>query len=142
MEGMDREIDATEQQSLADLLKQLSEQSSRLAHQEVELAKTEAAAKAQRLGAGAGAFGAAGIVGLFALGALTAAAILALATAMDGWLAALIVAVVYACLAAILALTGRKEIEAGSPPAPERAIENTKRDVEEAKRSAKQGAAR
>jgi hypothetical protein len=132
-------------QSLAELLRQLSEQSSRLAHQEVELAKAEMNIKAKRLGAGAGAFGAAGLIGLFALGALTAAAILALAIVLDAWLAALVVAAVYGLVAGILALTGRKEVRAGSPPAPERAIESTKRDIEEAKRSARtarEGAAR
>jgi Putative Actinobacterial Holin-X, holin superfamily III len=124
-------------QSLAELLRQLSEQSSRLAHQEVELAKAEMNIKAKRLGAGVGAFGAAGVIGLFAFGALTAGAILALAIVLDAWLAALIVAAVYAAVAGILALTGRKEVKAGTPPAPERAIASTKRDIEEAKRSAK-----
>jgi hypothetical protein len=124
-------------QSLAELLRQLSEQSGRLAHQEVELAKAEMNIKAKRLGAGVGAFGAAGVIGLFALGALTAAAILALAIVLDAWLAALVVAAAYAAVAGILALTGRKEVKAGTPPAPERAIANTKRDIEEAKRSAK-----
>jgi len=124
-------------QSLAELLRQLSEQSSRLAHQEVELAKAEMNIKAKRLGAGVGAFGAAGVIGFFALGALTTAAILALAIVLDAWLAALIVAAAYAAVAGILALTGRKEVKAGTPPAPERAIASTKRDIEEAKRSAK-----
>jgi hypothetical protein len=127
---------------MAELLRQLSEQSSRLARQEAELAKAEMTVKAKHLGAGAGAFGAAGVVGLFALGALTAAAILALAIVLDAWLAALIVGVAFAALAGILALTGRREVEAGSPPAPERAMENAKKDVEEAKTSAREGAAR
>ena len=43
-----------------------------------------------------GMFGGAGVVGLYALGALTAAIVMVLATAMAGWLAALIVAVAYA----------------------------------------------
>jgi hypothetical protein len=127
---------------MAELLRQLSEQSSRLARQEVELAKAEMTGKARHFGAGAGALGAAGVVGLFALGALTAAAILALAIVLDAWLAALIVGVAYAALAGILALTGRKEVKAGAPAAPERALENAKKDVEEAKTSAKEGVAR
>ena len=64
----------------------------------------------KRLGIGAGTFGAAGRVALFAFGALTAAAILAVATAVDAWLAALIVAAVYAAVAGVLALTGRRQI--------------------------------
>jgi hypothetical protein len=134
---------ATEQrideQSLAELLRRLSEQSSRLAHQEVELAKAEMTVKARQLGIGAGAFGGAAIVALFALGALVATAILALATAMNAWLAALIVAVVLGAVAGALALAGRERVAAGTPPAPERAIDSTKHDIQTAKHSVHQG---
>jgi MFS family permease len=125
-------------QSIRDLVKELSEQTQTLARKEVELAKAEVAQKGKRLGIGAGAFGAAGGLAFFAFGALTATLILALATAMDGWLAALIVAVVYATVAGVLAMTGKKQVEAGSPPVPERAIESTKQDIETAKTSAKE----
>jgi MFS family permease len=125
-------------QSISDLVKELSEQTQTLARKEVELAKAEVAQKGKRLGIGAGAFGAAGGLAFFAFGALTATLILALATAMDGWLAALIVAVVYATVAGVLAMTGKKQVEAGSPPVPERAIESTKQDIETAKTSAKE----
>jgi hypothetical protein len=125
--------------SIGDLVRRLSEQTSTLARQEVELAKAEVAEKGKRLGAGAGALGAAALVGLFAFGALTAGAILALATAVDAWLAALIVTVVYALVAAVLALAGKRQVEAGSPPTPERAIVSTKQDIEVAKASAKEG---
>ena len=126
------------ERSIAELVKDLSRQSSELAHKEVELAKAEMAIKAKRLGIGAGAFGAAGLIGLLAAGALTATFILALDTAMDSWLAALIVTVVYGAIAGVMALVGKKRVEAGTPPVPERAIESTKQDVEEAKRSAKE----
>ncbi len=126
------------ERSIAELVRDLSEQSSDLARKEIELAKTEMSLKAKRLGVGAGAFGAAGLVGLFALGALTATLILALATAMDGWLAALIVTAVYAAIAGVLALVGKSRVDAGTPPVPERAIDSTQRDVEYAKRSAKE----
>ena len=78
------------------MVKRLGDQTSELARQEVELAKAELAEKGRALGIGAGAFGAAGEVGLFAFGALTATVILALAEAMDAWLAALIVTVMVA----------------------------------------------
>lgn len=126
------------ERSIAELVTDLSRQSSELAHKEVELAKAEMAIKAKRLGIGAGAFGAAGLIGLLAAGALTATFILALDTAMDSWLAALIVTVVYGAIAGVMALVGKKRVEAGTPPVPERAIESTKQDVEEAKRSAKE----
>jgi lipopolysaccharide export LptBFGC system permease protein LptF len=129
---------AQEERSLAELMKELSTQASTLAQKEVELAKAEMAVKAKRLGIGAGAFGAAALVGLFALGALTATAILALATALAPWLAALIVTAVYAATAGVLALVGKSRIEAGTPPVPEQAVESVKEDVEWTKTKAKQ----
>src|SRR2546429_3070157 len=90
--------------SLAELTKQLSDQATALASKEVELAKAELAMKGKRLGLGAGMFGGAGLVGAYALGALTACLILALATGMDGWLAALIVAAVYGAIGGAMAL--------------------------------------
>ena len=53
-------------------------------------------------------FGGAGLFGVFAFAALTACLIGALDTAMSFWLAALIVAVVYAAVAGVLALRGKK----------------------------------
>jgi MFS family permease len=125
--------------SMSDLMKTLSDQTTTLVRQEIELAKAEMTAKRKQMGIGAGAFGGAAVVGLFAFGALTACFVLALSLAMDGWLAALIVAVVYAAVAGVLALVGRKKTQAGSPPVPERAISSTKEDVEWAKTSAKSG---
>ncbi|HKH40994.1 MAG TPA: phage holin family protein, partial [Solirubrobacterales bacterium] len=58
--------------STGELVKQLSEQASTLARQEVELAKAELTEKARTAGTGAGMFGGAGLLGLLALGALTA----------------------------------------------------------------------
>jgi len=130
-----------EDRSVAELVRELSDQTSALARKEVELAKAEMTIKAKRLGVGAGAFGGAAIVGLFALGALTATLILALATAVEPWLAALIVTAAYAAIAGILALTGRQRVEAGTPPVPEQAIDSTREDVERAKRSAREARA-
>lgn len=126
-------------QSLAELTKRLTEQSSTLAQKEIELAKAELAIKGRRLGMGAGAFGAAGLVGLYALGALTAAAILALAIVLDAWLAALIVAAGYGAIAGVLALTGKAKVEQGTPPVPEQAMKTSKADVEHTKQRVKEG---
>jgi hypothetical protein len=128
-----------DQRSLAELTKRLTEQSSALAQKEVELAKAELAVKGKQIGIGAGAFGAAGLVALYAVGALIATAILALAIVLDAWLAALIVGLVLAAAAGVLALTGKRKIEEGTPPAPEQAIESTKADVEYTKQRAKEG---
>ena len=122
---------------MPELLKDLSEQTTALVRQEIELGKAEMTAKGKEVGIGAGAFGGAAVVGLYALGALTAAIVLALSTVVDGWLAALIVGVVYAAVAGVLALVGKKKTQAGAPPVPERAISSTKEDVEWAKTRAK-----
>jgi uncharacterized membrane protein YqjE len=124
--------------SLAELVRQLSDQSTALARMEVELAKAELAAKGKQIGLGAGAFGGAGLFGFYAFGALTATLILLLADTVDSWLAALIVTAVYAAIAGVLALMGRSRVQEGTPPVPERAIESTKEDFETAKRSAKE----
>lgn len=124
-------------QSLAELTRQLSDQTTELIRKEIELAKAELQQKGKQVGLGAGMFGGAGIFVVYALGALTAAAILALATAMDGWLAALIVALVWAAIAGVLALTGKNRVQEGSPPVPEQAIESVKEDVEWTKQRAK-----
>ena len=122
---------------MAELVRQLSDQTTTLVRQEIELAKAEMTAKGKQVGIGAGAFGGAGLVGLYAVGAITACLILALSTAVAGWLAALIVGVVYAAIAGVLALVGKKKTQAGGPPVPERAISSTKEDVEWAKTRAK-----
>jgi MFS family permease len=127
----------TEDPPISDLLRTLSDQTTTLVRQEIELAKAEMTAKGKQVGMGAGAFGGAGLVGLYALGAITACFILALSTAVAGWLAALIVGVVYAIVAGVLALVGKKKTQAGAPPVPERAISSTKEDLEWAKTRAK-----
>jgi hypothetical protein len=122
---------------VGDLVRELSEQTSTLVRKEVELAKAELAAKGKRAGIGAGMFGGAGLFGLYALGALTAAAILGLATAVAPWLAALIMAVVYGAIAGVLALQGRNKVQAATPPVPEQAVDSTKEDVAWVKTRAK-----
>ena len=78
-------------------------------------------------------FGGAGVFGLYALGALTATGVLALATAVAAWLAALIVAVVLGAIAGILALQGKNKVQEATPPLPEQATESVKEDVQWAK---------
>ncbi len=123
--------------SAQELVKQLADQTTALVRQEVELAKAELSEKGKRAGIGAGMFGGAGALGLYSLGALTAAIILALATALDGWLAALIVAAVYGAVAGVLALLGRTKVKQATPAAPERTVETVKDDVEVVKQRAK-----
>ena len=118
---------------IGELLKQLSQETTTLVRQELDLAKAEMAEKGKKAGKGAGMFGGAGVVGFLALGALTAALILALDTGMKAWLAALIVGLVYAAIAGVLALTGKKEVQQATPPVPEQTVESVKEDVQWAK---------
>ncbi len=123
---------------IGELLKQLSEETSTLVRQELELAKAEMAEKGKQAGLGVGMFGGAGIVGFLALGALTTCFIAALAPAVDHvWLAALIVAVVYAAIAGVLALTGKTRIKQAVPPVPEQTQDSVKEDIEWAKTRAR-----
>jgi hypothetical protein len=131
--------ESRDQPSLSELTKQLTTQASALAQKEIELAKAELALKGKRLGVGVGAFGAAGLIGLYALGALTAAAILGLENLLEPWLAALLVAIAYGALAGVLALAGKKKVEQGTPPVPQEAIESAKTDVEYTKQRVKEG---
>src|SRR3954451_25223101 len=123
--------------AVGELVKELSEQTSLLVRQEVELAKAELAEKGKKAGAGAGMFGGAGLFGFFAFAALTATFILALATADAPWLAALIVTVVYGAVAGVLALQGKNKVRDATPPVPERAVDSTKEDVAWVKTRAK-----
>jgi uncharacterized membrane protein YqjE len=116
-----------------ELLKQLSEETTRLVHQEIELAKAELTQKGKQAGMGAGLFGGAGAIGFLALAALTTCFILALDAAMPAWRAALLVAVVYGAVAAVLAMQGRNKVKQATPPVPEQTIETVKEDVEWAK---------
>jgi hypothetical protein len=52
---------------------------------------------------------------------------------MDVWLAALIMTAVYAALAGVLALVGKKRVSEATPPVPEQTVETVKEDVEWAK---------
>ena len=112
-----------------ELVKDLSTQVSTLVRQELELAKVELTAKGKQAGIGAGMFGGAGLFALYGVGALVACAILALSTAVAGWLAAMIVAVVLFAVAGVLALMGKSRAQRATPPVPEQTVETVKEDV-------------
>ena len=118
---------------VGELLKQLANETSTLMRQELDLAKAEMLEKAGKAGPGFGMWGAAGAMALLALGALTAFLILALDGAMPNWLAALIVALVYATIAGLLYLRGKRKVDEAGSPVPEKTIETLKEDVQWAK---------
>jgi uncharacterized membrane protein YqjE len=123
---------------MGELVKQLSDQTTHLVRAEIELAKAELAAKGKQAGIGAGMFGGAGLLGFFAFGALTAAAIAGLSTAVATWLAALIVAGAYLIIAGIAAVMGKGRVQRATPPLPQQAIDTTKTDVQVTKARVKE----
>jgi uncharacterized membrane protein YqjE len=116
-----------------ELLRELSDQTTTLVKQEIELLKAELTEKGKTAGVGAGMFGGAGLFGVFAFAALTTCIIVALNEVMPLWLAALIVTVVYAAVAAVLGLRGRDKVQEATPIAPEQTTESVKEDVQWAK---------
>jgi len=127
------EADARER-SFGELAKSLSQDVSTLVRQELALARAEMTRKGRKAGPGLGMFGAAGVIGLAAVGALTAFFILALSEAgLDGWLAALIVTIVYGAIAAFLAMRGREKVGEAGSPVPEQTTETIKEDIQWAK---------
>jgi Putative Actinobacterial Holin-X, holin superfamily III len=122
---------------LGELVQDLSRQTSTLIRQEMRLAQAELTEKGRHAGKGAGMFGGAGLVALYGVGALVAAAILGLATVIEPWIAAAAVGAGLLLVAGILALTGKKELDEAGPPKPEQAIESMQLDVETVKARAK-----
>jgi hypothetical protein len=120
------------ERSVPDLLKQLSQETSTLVKQELDLAKAELSQQGKRAGMGAGFIGGGALFGLGAFGAFTACLIALLGLAMDTWIAALIVTAVYGAIGAFLAMRGKDKIQEAAPPA-EQTVETLKEDVEWAK---------
>lgn len=118
---------------VGELIKRVTEQTSRLVREELHLAQLEMQAKAKHAGIGVGMFGAAGVVALFGVATLVATAVLALATALDAWLAALVVAVVLLVSAGVMALAGKHQVAEATPPIPEQAIDSVHEDIDEIK---------
>jgi membrane protein len=122
---------------LGELVQDLSRQTSTLIRQEMRLAQAELTEKGRHATRGAGMFGGAGLVALYGVGGLIAAAILGLATVLEPWIAAAAVGAGLLLIAGILALTGKKELEEATPPKPEQAIESVQRDVDTVKTRAR-----
>ena len=118
---------------IGELLKQLADETATLVRQELDLARAEMREKAGKAGPGFGMWGAAGVTGLLAAGALTAFLILALDGVMANWLAALLVGLVYAAIAGVLYVNGKHRVEEAGSPVPQKTIESVKEDVQWAK---------
>jgi uncharacterized membrane protein YqjE len=125
------------QESVSELVKDLSRDISDLVRQEIELARVEMTEKGKQAGIGVGMFGGAALLGAAAVGGSMATIIIVLDNWMPLWLAALITTLLYAAAAGALALRGRDEIKQTGAPMPERATESVKEDIQWAKTRAK-----
>jgi hypothetical protein len=119
--------------STGELVKELSREVSQLVREEIALAKAEMTQKGKQAGIGAGLLSGSVAFALSAVGGSMAFFILLLDIVMPAWLAALLVTLIYAAVAAVLALLGKQRISEAAPPAPEQTIESVKEDLEWAK---------
>jgi hypothetical protein len=118
------------QGSIADLTRRVSQDASSLVRAEIELAKTEITQRLGTAALGGGMLAGAALFGVAAFSTLVAAAVLGLATAMDAWLAALIVTAALIVIAAVIALIGINRLRAASPPVPPETVQRVKEDVQ------------
>ncbi|WP_433469772.1 phage holin family protein [Spirillospora sp. CA-128828] len=128
--------DARPEAGTGELVRQAAQQVSELMRAELRLATAELKDKARHAGTGAGMFGGAGLVALYGIGALLAAAIAAIALALPVWAAALIIGGFLMLVAGVLALLGRAQTRRATPPKPERAMDEAKQAVAELKERA------
>lgn len=121
--------DATSRKSVFALIADLPRLVIGQVKNEIEQLKSELIAKLKHAGIGVGLFVGAGLVAFFLFAVLVAAAILAFATIVPGWLAALIVAGILLVIVIVLVLVGLRQVKQGIPPAPTETIKSIKKDV-------------
>lgn len=97
---------------VAALLSDLAAETSTLVRQEIALFKAELSEKLTRMGVGAAALAAGGVIAFSGWLALLAAAILGLSHVLTPWLSALIIGVLVLALGAALALFGKSRLNA------------------------------
>lgn len=119
--------------TVGELARQLPEQISRLVREELRLAQLEMTQKGKRAGIGAGMLGGGGVIALYGVAAVLAAAILALTLVLPAWASALIVGGALLAVSAVLALAGRKQVQQAMPPVPQQTQASVEADVEEIK---------
>jgi len=115
--------------SVGDLIGNIADDLSQLFRQEVELAKVEIKQEATKAGKAAGMLGGAGFAGYLAVVLLSFALVFGLANVMDAGWAALIVAVIWGVIGAVLYAAGRKRLKTVDPM-PRRTVDTIKEDAQ------------
>ena len=129
----------TEERSLSELLSDVTTEIATLFRKEVELAKAETSEQVSRAAKAGGMLGAAAVIGFLDLILFSFAAAWALSEVVPEGVAFLIVAVVFAIVAGVLAMAGKKRL-ASVNPVPNQTVETLKADVQVAKDSFARGA--
>jgi hypothetical protein len=120
---------APEPPSIGEIIGEISDDLSQLFRQEVELAKAEVRQEATKAGKAAGMLGGAGLAGYMVALFVTLALMFGLGNVMDlGW-AALIVAVVWGVVGAVLYAAGRNRLRTVTP-VPRQTVETLKEDAQ------------
>jgi uncharacterized membrane protein YqjE len=117
---------------LGELLSRLSEDFGDLVSTQVELAKVEIKEEVSRAAKGSGLLGGGAVAAFLALLLLSFAAAWGLAEVMAAGIAFLLVGLVWAVVAAVLAVRGREKLQSARPLMPQ-TKESVKEDVEWAK---------
>jgi hypothetical protein len=127
---LDRRVDMNmSRESIGELLGQLANNSAALVRDEIALARQEMGEKVKTFRSGAVMVAVGAMVGLVAILALTAAAVIGLAHLMDAGYAALIVGGVLAIVGGIVVSTGLNRLKQTSLK-PEQTIETLEEDKE------------
>ena len=123
---------STQTRSIGEIVGDITQDLSTLVRQEIDVAKTELKQEATKVGKAGGMFGGAALAGYFTLLFLSLALVYVLDNVIPVELAALIVALVWGVVAAVLALVGRKNLKAANPQLPT-TQQTLKEDVQWAK---------
>ena len=119
---------STDDRSLFTIIGELPDRVSDLVRAEIDQVKAELSYKAKHFGIGAGLIAGAAFVGIFLLGTLIAAGILALSLVMPGWAAALVVSGALLLIIAILVGVAVLNFRRGSEPL--ESIESLRKDLD------------
>ncbi len=128
----------TDDRSLSELVSEVTGEIATLFRKEVELARVETSEQVSRAAKAGGMLGAAAVIGFLDLILFAFAAAWALSEVVPEGVAFLIVAVLFAIVAGVLAMAGKKRI-AGINPVPNQTVQTVKEDVQVAKDSFARG---
>jgi uncharacterized membrane protein YqjE len=124
-----REQQEREDRSIGELFAELSQKTTTLLRQEIQLAKVEMSQKASRVSKNVGFLLIGGVVAYTGLLALVAAGIILLGEVIAYWLSAAIIGVVIAAVGAVLVVKGANTLRQ-EEPTPRETVETLQEDKE------------